>query len=40
MKGLSHSVPLHYVVCIPFYVRGPDPQLHFDRLVIPMGETE
>jgi len=34
-KAYPPCLPLHYVIKIPFFVNMPEPNLHFDRLLIP-----
>ena len=38
-KGYPPQMPLHYVVTIPFYVQTQEPNLHFDRLIIPIEKN-
>lgn len=35
-KGYPPQMPLHYIIKIPFYIGAPEPNLHFDRLLIPV----
>ena len=37
--GYPSHLPLHYVICIPFYVQSTEPNLHFDRLIIPKSSS-
>ena len=37
-KAFPAQMLLHYVMHIPFYIHRPDPNLHFDRLIIPTVE--
>jgi hypothetical protein len=37
--GYPKQMPLHYVILIPFFVRAVEPNLHFDKLIIPVPSS-